>query len=76
MFFHLFIQHTFIDRQNVRGMGAGDSKVSEANSLDRVDGQVNRDNGHIVQKQRGPQEKEPFVPSDGLRKKMNFLAKP
>lgn len=56
----------------MRGMGAGDSKVSEANSLDRVDGQVNRDNGHIVQKQRGPQEKEPFVPSDGLRKKMNF----
>ena len=50
MFFHLFIQHTSIDRQNVRGMGAGDSKVSEANSLEGVDGQVNRDNGHVVQK--------------------------
>lgn len=50
LFFHLFIQHTFIDRKNVQGMGAGDSKISEANSLEGVDRQVNIDNGHVVQK--------------------------
>lgn len=55
-------------------MCAGDSMVSETSSLQRVDGQVNRENSHVVQKWKGRPEEPLLLPR--LEKEDDVLAKP